>query len=98
MKSATRKPVSIGVALLSLGLGACGLKDAWDDHQRAETALKAELGLTANVAVNIINGHTSVSVHLPAAPTGDASNAKRAITEVVTRACHLKVEHVEISY
>jgi hypothetical protein len=37
-------------------------------------------------------------VRLPAAPAGDASDAKRAITEVVTRACHLKVERVEISY
>lgn len=90
--------MAVGVVLLSLGLGACGLKDAWQDHQRAENALKSELGLSANVAVNITNGHTSVAVRLPAAPAGDAADTKRAITEVVTRACHLKVERVEISY
>lgn len=98
MDAPIRKPVAVGVVLLSLGLGACGLKDAWQDHQRAERALKSELGINANVSVSIINGHTSVAVRLPGAPAGDASDAKRAIADVVTRACHLKVEHVEISY
>jgi len=98
MKASTRKPTAIGVVLLSLGLGACGLRQAWQDHQRAESALKSELGLDANVSVNITNGHASVAVRLPGAPVGDAADAKRAITDVVTRACSLKIERVDVSY
>jgi hypothetical protein len=98
MNARTSKPVTVGIVLLSLGLNACGLKDAWHDHQLAEAALKSELGLAANVDVNITNGHTSVAVHLPGAPLGDAEEAKRRITDVVTRACHSKVERVVVTY
>jgi hypothetical protein len=98
MNTLLRKQMGIGLLILSFGLGACGLQDAWQDTKRTESALKSELGINARVGVNITNGHTTVAVRLPAAPAGDAAEAKRSITDVVTRACHLKVERVDISF
>jgi hypothetical protein len=98
MNTSLRKQMGIGLLVLSFGVSACGLQDAWQDTKRAKSALKAELGIDANIGVNVTNGHTSVAVRLAAAPAGDAAEAKRAIADVVTRACHLKVERVDISF
>lgn len=98
MNTLLRKQVGIGMLLLSFGVGACGLKDAWQDVKRTQSALKAELGIDARVAIDITNGVTSVAVRLPNAPAGDAAEAKRAIADVVTHACHLKVDRVDISF
>jgi len=98
MNTLLRKQMGIGLLLMSLGASACGLKDAWQDVKRSQSALKSELGIDAKVGVDITNGHTSIAVRLPAAPAGDAAEAKRAIAAVVTRACHSKVERVDISF
>jgi hypothetical protein len=98
MNTLLRKQIGIGLLLLPFGVTGCGLKDALQDSKRTERALKSELGLDAKVGVNITNGHTSVAVRLPTAPAGDAAEAKRAISDVVTRACHLKVERVDVSF
>jgi hypothetical protein len=98
MKATNRKPVSLSVAIASLGLESSGLLEGWEDHVRAERALKSELGIIAHVGVITVDGSTSVSVDVHSAPAGAAPVAKRQIADVVRRACHLKVEHVDVSY
>jgi hypothetical protein len=97
MKAATRKPVSLSVALASLGLETTGLLEGWEDHVRAERALKSELGIVAHVGVITVDGHTTASVDVHSAPPG-ATASKRQIAEVVRSACHLKVERIDVSY
>lgn len=97
MKAATRKPVSLGVALASLGLETTGLLEGWEDHVRAERALNSELGIVAHVGVITVDGHTSANVDVHSAPATDTI-PQRQIADVVRRACHLKVERIDVSY
>lgn len=98
MKAATRKPVSLRVAIASLGVETSGLLESWEDHVRAERALKSELGIVAHVGIITIDDSTSARVDVHSAPAGVTRIAKRRIGDVVRRACHLKVEHIDVSY
>ncbi len=87
------------VLALSIGLSACGgFKESLEDSKRATSALKAELGLDAQVSFRTMNGHTSVGVHLTTPPSGDAATVKRNITDVVNRSFRTRVEQVELSF
>lgn len=97
MKAATRKPVSLRIAIASLGVETSGLLESWEDHVRAERALKSELGIVAHVGIITIDGSTSARVDVHSAPAG-ATVFKRQIAEVVRSACHLKVERIDVSY
>jgi hypothetical protein len=98
MNAKLRARTSLALLPFSLAFSAPGLRDALQDKRRAESALKSELGIDAFVTVYIDNGHTSVAVRLPSPPSGNAADVKRAVTAVVIDACHLNVEHVDISY
>ena len=81
-----------------MNLVACGgFKESIEDTQRVQAAVKAELGVDANVAFRTTNGHTTVTVRLAAPPAGDAAEAKRKVTDIVNRNFRTKVEAVDLS-
>lgn len=84
--------------VFAIGLGACGLKQGFEDTKRTTAALKSELGLDAGVSFHTRNGHTTVQVHLASPPPGDVATLKANVTAVVNRTFHAKVERVELSF
>jgi hypothetical protein len=96
---ALRRWIGVGLLLLSTQLAACdGFKESLEDSAGATRALKAELGLDAQVSFRTMNGHTSVAVHLVTPFTGDAATVKGQITDVLNRSFRAKVEHVDVSF
>jgi len=69
-----------------------------EDSKRTTAALKAELGMDAQISFRTVNGHTAVAVQLAAPPSGDAAAVKRSITDVVNRNFRAKVERVDVSF
>ena len=93
------RQIRAALLVASIGIAGCGgFKQSMEDSKRATAALKSELGIDAQISFRTMNGHTIVGVRLAKAPSGDAAEAKKRVTEVITQNFRQKVERVDIAF
>jgi predicted small secreted protein len=88
---------------MALVVTAClAMREAGEDARKTEAAIKAELGVDAQINFRVFSGTAGkqlfVDVRLNTAPTGDAATVKTKVTTIVNRNFRSHVDEVKVSF
>jgi hypothetical protein len=89
--------------LLAIGLVSCvNFKNDAEDAKKAQTAIKAELGIDSSVAfrstVGTQGATLAVVVHMNQTPSGNVAALKSSVSDIVNRSFRAHVDKVAIDF